>query len=109
MVMSIMHRATGLINVGGLLIVLLFLLALAAGPVAYESAAAWYGWWPVRIVLVAFTWSLVHHMLGGVRHFIWDMARGMGPGRYNLAWATISGSIILTTALWAFIYVWEAI
>jgi len=109
MVMSIMHRATGLLNVGGLLIVVVFLLALAAGPVAYESAAAWYGWWPVRVILVAFTWSLIQHMLGGVRHAIWDTGRGMGESRYTLAWATAAGSIILTTALWAFVYVWEAL
>lgn len=107
MVMSIMHRATGMMNVGGLLIVVAFLLAIAAGPEAYESAAEWYGWWPVRIVLVAFTWSLIHHMLGGLRHAVWDFGRGMGEERYTLSWATISGSIILTTALWAFVTVWE--
>jgi succinate dehydrogenase / fumarate reductase cytochrome b subunit len=109
MVMSIMHRVTGLLNVGGLLLVLLYLLALAAGPEAYESAQAFYGWWPARIVLVAFTWSLVHHMLGGLRHAVWDFGRGMGEERYTLSWATVTGSILITTALWAFIVVWEVI
>ena len=109
MVMSIMHRITGILNVGGFLIVVAFLLALAAGPQAYETAASWYSWWPVRVILVAFTWSLLHHMLGGVRHAVWDFGRGMDEGRYALSWATISASIILTTALWAFITVWEVL
>ena len=28
--------------------------------------------WPGMIVLVGFSWALIHHMLGGLRHFIWD-------------------------------------
>jgi succinate dehydrogenase / fumarate reductase cytochrome b subunit len=109
MVMSIMHRMTGIMNIGGLLIVVAYLLALAAGPEAYERAGEWYGWWPVRVVLVAFTWSVIHHMLGGIRHAVWDVGRGFGEERYTLSWATITGSILITTALWAFIVVWEII
>lgn len=109
MVMSIMHRVTGVMNVGGLLIVVAYLLAIALGPESYEAAASFYGAWPVRIVLVAFTWSLIHHMLGGLRHFVWDTGHGYGDVRYTLSWATVTGSILLTTALWALIVVLEAI
>lgn len=109
MVMSIMHRATGILNVAGLLIVVAYLLALAMGPATFESAQALYGWWPVRVVLVAFTWSLVHHMLGGIRHAVWDLGYAMGDERYTMSWATVTGSILITTALWAFIVVWEIV
>jgi len=107
MVMSIMHRVTGMMNVAGLVLVVAYLLALAAGPEAYESANAIYSSWLGRIVLVAFTWSLIHHLLGGIRHFIWDSGNGFGEARYNLAWLTITGSILITTALWALIVVIE--
>jgi len=109
MVMSIMHRITGIVNIGGLLIVVAYLFALALGPEAYEAASGLYGSWPVRIVLVAFTWSLVHHMLGGLRHAVWDFGRGMGEVRYTLAWLTLTGSVLLTVALWALIVVLEVI
>lgn len=107
MVMSIMHRVTGIMNVAGLVLVVAFLLALATGPEAYESAAAIYSSWWGRVILVAFTWSLVHHMFGGIRHAIWDTGHAFGEARYTLAWATIAGSVIFTTALWALIVVIE--
>jgi len=109
MVMSIMHRVTGVMNVGGLVLVVAYLVAIASGPEAFEWANAIYSSWLARIVLVAFTWSLIHHMFGGFRHFAWDMGRGTGEARYQMSWLTIVGSILVTTALWALIVVVEAI
>ncbi|UOM36362.1 succinate dehydrogenase, cytochrome b556 subunit [Acuticoccus sp. I52.16.1] len=109
MVMSIMHRVTGMMNVAGLVLVVIYLLALAGGPESYEWANGIYSSWLGRIVLVAFTWSLIHHMLGGIRHFVWDTGHGFGDVRYDLARLTIFGSIILTTALWSLIVVLEVI
>ncbi|WP_108662312.1 succinate dehydrogenase, cytochrome b556 subunit [Acuticoccus kandeliae] len=109
MVMSIMHRVTGMMNIAGVILVLYYLLALAAGPEAFADASALYSSWLARIVLVAFTWSLVHHMLGGIRHFIWDTGKALGEERYTLSWMTLTGSILLTTALWALIVVVEAV
>jgi succinate dehydrogenase / fumarate reductase cytochrome b subunit len=43
----------------------------------------------------------MHHMLGGIRHFIWDTGRGFGPAeREFLAKATLGGSILLTLLVW---------
>lgn len=107
MVMSIMHRITGVMNVAGLVLVVAFLLAIASGPEAYETASAIYSSFLGRIILVAFTWSLIHHMLGGVRHAIWDTGHGMGEARYSLAWATLVGSIALTGSLWVIVIIVE--
>lgn len=109
MVMSIMHRVTGIMNIGGLVLVVAYLLAIASGPEGYAWGNAIYSSWLARIVLVAFTWSLIHHMFGGFRHFVWDMGKGTGEERYSMSWATIVGSILVTTALWALIVVVEAI
>ena len=109
MVMSIMHRATGMMNIAGLVLVVAYLVALASGPDAYAWANAVYSSWIGRIILVAFTWSLVHHMFGGIRHFIWDSGHGTGEARYQLSWLNLVGSILVTTALWALIVVVEAV
>ncbi|MCF3935901.1 succinate dehydrogenase, cytochrome b556 subunit [Acuticoccus sp. M5D2P5] len=109
MVMSIMHRVTGMMNVAGLLLVLFYLLALAAGPEAFATANGIYGSWLGRIVLVAFTWSLIHHAVGGIRHFIWDTGHMLGEERYALSWMTVTISILVTTVLWALIVVLEAV
>src|SRR5262249_46747942 len=54
-----------------------------------------------RLILFGYTWALIHHMLGGVRHLIWDTGRGLGPGeREWLARATLFRSISLTVVLW---------
>ena len=52
---------------------------------------AFFGSWFGRLVLFGFTWALIHHALGGVRHFIWDTGTGLGTAaRDGLAWATSS-------------------
>ena len=58
-----------------------------------------------RLVLFGFTWALFHHLLGGVRHFIWDAGYGMdAPEREQLAWATLIGGFVLTIVVWAIGY-----
>lgn len=109
MVMSIMHRVTGVMNVAGFILVVAYLMAIAVGPEAYEIASAIYSSIPVRIILVAFTWSLIHHMLGGLRHAIWDVGRGFGEVRYTLSWATLIGSLTLTASLWIIVVILEVV
>ncbi|MDB5540725.1 MAG: sdhC, partial [Devosia sp.] len=59
-----------------------------------------------QLVLFGYTWVLFHHMLGGLRHFVWDSVNGFEPGvRERLAWANIILSVILTLLAWA-IFVW---
>ena len=109
MVMSIMHRITGMMNIAGLVLVVGYITALAMGQDTYALASAVYGSWLGRIVLVTFTWSLLHHMLGGVRHAIWDLGHAFGDVRYQLSWLTAIGSVSLTIILWMVIVVLEAV
>ena len=54
-----------------------------------------------RLILFGYAWALMHHMLGGIRHLIWDTGRGFGPHeREWLAMATLVGSISLTVLIW---------
>ena len=65
-----------------------------------------YGSWIGLLVLFLATWALVHHLLGGVRHFFWDVGRGFSrEARFGLAWANLVGSIVLTILVWA-VFVW---
>jgi succinate dehydrogenase / fumarate reductase cytochrome b subunit len=59
-------------------------------------------------VLFGYTWALLHHMLGGIRHFIWDTAHGLEPGeREFLAYATMIGSVVLTLVVWILGYMFK--
>jgi succinate dehydrogenase / fumarate reductase, cytochrome b subunit len=101
MVMSIVHRITGAALYFGMVLLAWWLLAAAAGPGPFETASAFFGSWFGRLILFGFTWALIHHLLGGIRHLIWDAGAGYGEAARNgLAWATIIGSVILTLVVW---------
>ncbi len=101
MVMSILHRITGAALYFGTVLVAWWLIAAAAGPAYFDFVNEIYGSILGRLVLFGFTWALVHHMLGGIRHFIWDMGAGFGEEARNwLAKATIAGSVAITILLW---------
>jgi len=101
MVMSIVHRATGVALFFGTILLAWWLAAAAIGPEAYASFMALADSLIGRLVLFGYTWALIHHMLGGVRHFIWDTGRGFELRTIDvLAWGTLILSITLTLAIW---------
>lgn len=101
MVMSIVHRITGGALYVGTAILVWWLLAAATSPGAYDLFSAVAGSWIGRLVLLGYTWALIHHALGGVRHFIWDFIHGFGAKeRVLLAKATLAGSVALTVIVW---------
>jgi len=102
MVTSILHRITGAALYVGTLLVAWWLAAAAAGPDAFALASAVFDSWFGRLVLVGYTWALMFHMLGGIRHLVWDTGRLMGKETSTrLAWATFAVSLALTLAVWA--------
>ena len=101
MVMSIVHRITGGANYLGTVLIAAWLVSAAMGPEAYNTVNALFGHPLGKLVLFGYSWSVIHHMLGGMRHLIWDTGRGLGIGAVNaLSWLTILGSLTLTAALW---------
>jgi succinate dehydrogenase / fumarate reductase cytochrome b subunit len=105
MAMSIVHRITGGGLYVGTLLVAWWLMAAAAGPNAYATVAGFMGSFLGRLILFGYTWALIHHMLGGIRHLIWDTGHGFAAHERNwLAHATWIGSISLTLILWLFGY-----
>jgi len=54
-----------------------------------------------RLILFGYTWALMHHMMGGIRHFIWDTGRGYDLGTVDLlSWGTLIASLALTGLVW---------
>jgi succinate dehydrogenase / fumarate reductase cytochrome b subunit len=101
MVMSIVHRITGMVLYFGMLLLAWWLIAAAAGPNAYSNFEWFMGSLIGRLVLLGYTWALLHHMLGGIRHLIWDTIHGLEPvEREMLTLATLVGSISLTLVVW---------
>ena len=101
MLMSIAHRISGAANAIGFLLLVWWLVAIASGPEAYAQVSSFFGSLAGRTLLFLFSWALIHHMLGGIRHLIWDTGYGLDKTSIEiLAWATIIGSITLTVLVW---------
>ena len=101
MAMSVFHRVTAVTLYGGTVLLTAYLVALASGPAAYGWAAWAFGSWLGRLLLFVYTWVLLHHMLGGIRHLVWDFGHGMEPGtRMAMARYTLVGSVALTLLIW---------
>lgn len=101
MTMSIVHRITGAALYFGTLLVAWWLIAAAAGPNAFAAVQGFADSLIGRLVLFGFTWALLHHLLGGVRHLIWDAGYGFGPReREFLTLAGLIASVGLTVLIW---------
>lgn len=101
MMMSIAHRITGIVLYVGTVLVVWYLVAAATGADTFNRAYAVLGSIPGQIVLLGFTWAWFHHLLGGVRHAIWDTGYGMdAKGRELLAAGTLVGGVLLTLLFW---------
>jgi succinate dehydrogenase / fumarate reductase cytochrome b subunit len=107
MMMSIVHRITGAGLYFGTLLIAWWLIAAASSPNAYAGIGSFMSSFLGRLILLGYTWALVHHMLGGIRHLIWDTGRGFGPyEREWLAAANLIGSIGLTLVIWVLGYLY---
>jgi len=105
MAMSIMHRITGVGLYLGTLLLAWWLIAAATSASAFADASWFMGSLVGRLILLGFTWALFHHMLGGIRHFIWDAGYGMDhPEREYLAQGTLIGGLVLTILVWIVAY-----
>lgn len=102
MVMSIVHRITGAALYFGTILLAWWLTALATGPEYFNFVNGLFGSPLGKLVLFGYTWALLHHMIGGLRHFIWDTGAGFDLKTIDLlSWGTLILSVILTVAIWA--------
>lgn len=105
MVMSILHRITGVGLYLGLALLTWWLVAAAWGDGPLEVVNMVMGHWLGQVVLFGFTWALFNHMLGGLRHFIWDFGHGFSEGaRFGMAWLTLIGGFVLSGLVWALVW-----
>ena len=105
MMMSIAHRITGAVLYFGTLLLAWWLIAAASGPAAYANVQAFTGSFIGRLIVFGYTWALMHHLLSGIRHFVWDLGYGFKANeREALTWGALIGGIALTVLVWIAAY-----
>ena len=100
---SITHRISGVINLAALILIFFWLIILSFGESNYESFLLIINSFFGKFVLIGFTWSMIFHLLSGIRHLAWDLGYG-----FEIKTANISGivviifSLVLTIVFWLF-------
>lgn len=94
LVLSILHRASGLyLSACGFLFVA-WLVAAALGPDAYARVAGFYSTPLMRIVLLLALAAFWYHLFAGIRHLAWDAGFG-----FEKKAARASGAVVVVAAL----------
>lgn len=100
--LSGLHRITGVALVVGTLLLIVLLVALAAGPGPYSKVQAFCGSWIGLFMLFGWSWSLCYHLCNGVRHLGWDVGWGYEiPRMKQTGWIVVFVSAAMTLLIWA--------
>jgi succinate dehydrogenase / fumarate reductase cytochrome b subunit len=101
MVMSIVHRATGIAVTVGLLGLTWWLTALASGPDAFATVQAALDNILGGLILFGFTLALFLHAVTGVRHLLWDWGYGLNKhAATQTSYWLIGIAVALTLLTW---------
>lgn len=104
-VLSIAHRATGIVLAVGLVPLLWWLAAAASGQGAFDTVQAAAGSVLGRLFLFGWTFALFYHLCNGIRHLFWDMGRGFELATVSLTgWLAVVAAAGLTVLSWVLAY-----
>ena len=97
-VLSILNRLTGVfMSVVTAPLLLCWLIALASGEEAYAGLSAFLGSVLGMLIIAASVFSFSFHLMGGIRHLIWDAGWMLEIEQVRLSgWLAIVGSVVLT-------------
>lgn len=100
-ILSITHRATGVVLSLGTLGLICWLMALATGASAYQEVQGFYGSVIGKLFLFGWSYALFYHLCNGVRHLLWDAGKNLdieGVNRGGLV--MLAASAVLTVIVW---------
>ena len=100
-VLSIANRMTGVALSFCAVVLVIWLVAAAAGPQVYAIVQGSLTSWLGQIVLFGCTFAFFLHFCGGIRHLVWDAGYGFELGTiYASGWMVVGASVTLTAAAW---------
>jgi len=95
-IVSILHRVSGLFMVIAVPVAAALFAHSLAGPEGFEAVAARLDHWLVKLALLVLAWSLLHHLLAGIRHLLLDLGIGLDrPIARASAWTTIAAAVAM--------------
>ena len=102
MATSILHRATGIANSVGFIVLAAWLFDAAAGADAYAFFLSYMDSTVGKLLLIGWTFSFFFHLGNGIRHLVWDAGHGFEKSQANRSsWFVLVLALVLTGAFWA--------
>ena len=104
-VMSVMHRAAGIVLTTGTLVMTAWLVSLAMGAERYGIVAAALAHPLGQFVLFGYSVALIYHAVNGIRHLGWDTGIGLTiPEVYRNGRLVLVLTAVLTVVLWTVVW-----
>jgi len=104
MVLSIIHRITGVALSVGLVALVAWLAVIAYDFIPYDPVLAFMRSLSGRVVLFGFSFAFFFHLSNGIRHLIWDTGRLFEKRQVDMsAWIVLLASVSMTLFYW---FVW---
>jgi len=101
MVLSILHRVTGVALSLGFLVFVAWLSDAASGPDAYAVFMSVMDTYVGKLCLVGWSFAFFFHLSNGTRHLLWDSGRGMEKSQANASsWLVLISAIGFTAVFW---------
>lgn len=100
-VLSISHRISGVLLSIGLVPLVVWILALSAGPEQFEAIKQLYSSPLAVLFWVAWSFSLFYHFCNGIRHLLWDAGYLLDiKSAYASGWTVVAVALLMTAAGW---------
>ena len=99
--LSITHRISGIVNLLALILIFFWLVVLSFSENNYELFLILINSFFGKFILIGFTWSMIFHVLSGIRHLFWDLGYG-----FEIKTANISGIIVIISSLVLTVIFW---
>lgn len=102
---SMGHRMAGVALSAGMVLLIVWLVALAGGEESYQCAQAIITSIPGRIVMFGFTFLFFYYIATAVRHLVWDFGFGFEMKTAEVTgYISVIASVVLTVLLWVAIF-----
>ena len=99
MVLSSLHRITGLLLSLGAVVLAIWLIAAASGRESFDAIAPVLGSIWFKPLLVGWTFCFFFHLANGVRHLAWDAGYGFDPQHIRATgWTVVVVTVVATAA-----------
>ena len=101
MVLSILHRMTGVAMSVGLFMFVLWLEAIAFDAISYDRLKSVLDSFVGQALLLGWSFSFFFHLANGIRHLVWDTGRMFEKHQADRsAWFVLVAAVVMTAGCW---------